>query len=516
MHKKSPLTTDLLISLGAGIVLGAILSAFSPSPFWHGFLGGTILGWLCLFALLRAWRGTGESRSLGIFMVVAFVLRIGLGIFFMQVLPAAGYDTEVQNAGFVYSDAFVRDAEAFRIASSNSSLITPFTSQLKSDQYGGLLAMTALVYRIFSPDAARPLLITLLAAFVYTLGMAFFWNLLLVRFNKKIAKIALWIMALYPESVLLGSSQMREPFLIGLGCIAFWAALQWQESPWKAFIISAVSVVGAILFSVPAGLIIGGMCLAVVLLEWTIQTPTQVNRWTGIEVLTILGFVAVISGAMWLQPTMAWDAYLTKIGSGMVDYVLQSVGEKWTIPFVTVYGLLQPVLPAAIFEPSLPIWTGIGIFRALGWYTALPFLLYAIFAIKKSRKEDYGWLLVFSGILFFVWVLVSSARAGGDQWDNPRYRTILLPWMTILISWALQKVKQDHSRWFWRWVAVVGGFVLVFSFWYATRTFGGMRIYPFTWIAAASAALAVVILAGGFIRDRLVAKREVLKPPKEG
>lgn len=515
MRKISPFLFDLLISFAAGIVLGAILGAFSAAPFWRGFLGAGLFAWLSILALLRTWRGMGESRSLGIFMAVAFLLRIGLGIVFYQVLPAAGYDTEVQNAGFIYSDAYERNAEAFRIASSGSSLIAPFTSQIKSDQYGGLLAMTALIYRIFSPDAARPLLVTLLAAFVYTLGMAFLWNLLLVRFNKKIAKVSLWIMALYPESVLLGSSQMREPFLIGLGCIAFWAALQWQETPWKAFIISVVCTGGALLFSAPAGLIIGGLCLAAMLLEWTIQTPTQVNRWTGIEVLTILGFVAVISGWMWLKPTMAWDAYLTKISSGMVADVLKSVDEKWTIPFVTVYGLLQPLLPAAIFDPSLPIWSAIGIFRALGWYVALPFLLYAFFAIWKERKEENGWLLVFSGILFFAWFLVSSARAGGDQWDNPRYRTILLPWMVILISWVFQRVKQNHSRWFWRWVAIVGSFVLIFSYWYFARKIGGIRMLPFTWMTMAVILLAAVIIIGGFIYDRITAKRRALKPSKE-
>lgn len=515
MRKSSSFLIDGYLSLGMGAVLGALIGAFSPAPFWRGFLAAGILGMLCAFALLRIWRGMGESRSLGILMVTAFLLRIFVGILLMQVLPSAGYDTDVQNAGFVYADAFERDSEAFHIASSGTSLIAPFGAHLKSDQYGGLLAVSALVYRIFSTDVARPLLITILAAFAMTAGMAFLWNVLLQRFNKKFARIALWIIALYPESVLLGSSQMREPFLIGLGCIAFWAALQWQDSPWKAFIVSAVSIGGAILFSAPAGLIIGGICLAAVLLEWTIQTPTQVNKWTGIEVLTILGFAAIISGMMWLQPTLAYESYLTQSGSGLVDLILEKLGAQWTIPFVTVYGLLQPVLPAAIFEPSQPVWMILGIFRGLGWYFVLPFLLYAFFTVWKVRKEENGWLLVLLNVVFFAWVVVSSARAGGDQWDNPRYRAILLPWMSILVAWVWQRVQQTQSKWFWRWVAVVGEFTLLFSYWYASRKIGGIPTLSFFVLIAIVAVLALLILAGGVIWDKYKAKKPALEEIKE-
>lgn len=508
MRKVSPFLIDLYLSLGMGLVLGAAIGAFSPSPFWRGFVAAGLLAALCSFALIRLWRGMGESRSLAIIMSVAFLLRMLAGIVIMQVLPCAGYDTEVQRAGFVYSDAYERDTEAFRIASTGASLAEPFTSQLKSDQYGGLLAITALIYRIFSTDVARPLLITLLAAFTMTAGMAFLWNALLLLFNKKFARIALWILALYPESVLLGSSQMREPFLIGFACIAFWAVMQWQETPWKAFIVSAASVAGAILFSAPAGLIIAGISLFIFFLDWTIQTPTLVNRWTGIEILTILGFVGIITGWIWLEPMLKYSAYQTQASSGLVDLIVSKLGTQWTIPFVTVYGLLQPVLPAAIFDPSVPFWTILGIFRGLGWTLMLPFLLYAFFAVWKTIKVENGWLLIFANIIIAVWLIVSSARAGGDQWDNPRYRAILLPYMAILVAWVWQRVQQTRSRWFWRWVAVVGEFTILFSYWYASRKIDNIPTVSFFTLVAIISAVAVIILAGGAIYDCLK------QPPK--
>ena len=502
MTKSPTLLKDALFSFIAGAVLGSLLAAFSPPPFWQGFFGGFVLSTLVCFALIRTWRWSGSEKMLGIIMLTAFVLRIGLGALFLNILPSAGYaDSAVQKAGYVYSDAYERDQAAIQLVQSGQSVFTPFLNQLKSDQYGGLLTISALMYLIFSPDTARPLLITLLGGFTMTIGLAFFWAALKQRFSSRFALIASWVLALYPEGVLLGASQMREPFLMGLGCIAFWSALQWKEQKLKAFLTFAASLVGMVLFSPPAGMVIGGTCLALVLLEFTIETETIVNRWTGIEVLTLLGFAAFISGWMWLQPTLYYEVYSAKMASGMLQYLFDLIPATLTVPFVTVYGLLQPVLPAAIVEPSVPFWTILGIIRAGGWYFMLPFLLYSLFALWKSAKQQNGWILVLVGVVFFAWTVVSSARAAGDQWDNPRYRAILLPFMAMVFTWVWLRVRQTHSSWFWRWVAVVAVLTIGFTNWYFSRTWGVGIYMSFFTLVADVAVISTLILLGGAIWD---------------
>ncbi len=514
MNKTANLLKDAWISLVAGAAVGLIVAAFSAPPFGRAAFGAIVIAVLCSFGLIRAWRGLSGEKALAVIMITAFLVRILLGIVIYQMLPTAGNGTPGELAGYVYSDAYERDTAAIQLAQSGGNILSSFLGQFKSDQYGGLLAVTALVYKAFSPDAARPLLITLLAAFTSTVGLAFLWSALKGRFSRGFALAATWLVALYPEGVLLGSSQMREPFLIGLGCIAFWAAVEWKYDKLKAFLVFLGSVVGLVLFSAPAGMIIAGACVALVVLEFTITTQTQVNRWTGIEVLAIMGFAAVIAGWMWLQPTLYFSMYQSVTGSGMLQAIFESAPEKLRILFVTVYGLLQPVLPAAVTDFGRPFWTVVAILRAAGWWLMLPFILYAFFALWRKEKEENHWILILVGMLFLVWTIVSSARAGGDQWDNPRYRAILLPWMAMVFAWVWLRVKEVNPVWFWRWVGVVGAITLGFTNWYLTRKFGiglNMSFYSLVaWVGIAS----VAILAGSLIWD-FVHRPKRIKPAED-
>jgi hypothetical protein len=189
------------------------------------------------------------------------------------------------------------------------------------------------------------------------------------------------------------------------------------------------------------------------------------------------------------------------MASGMLQYLFDLIPATLTVPFVTVYGLLQPVLPAAIVEPSVPFWTILGIIRAGGWYFMLPFLLYSLFALWKSAKQQNGWILVLVGVVFFAWTVVSSARAAGDQWDNPRYRAILLPFMAMVFTWVWLRVRQTHSSWFWRWVAVVAVLTIGFTNWYFSRTWGVGIYMSFFTLVADVAVISTLILLGGAIWD---------------
>ena len=499
---------DLALAFIASLVLGALIAAFCPGLFWQSALAAALISLITSLLLIRLWRAFGPSKSLAIMMVTTFLLRIAVAVFISQALPAYGYDNPVNNAGYLYSDAFGRDQAAYKLATSNESLFTPFLKPDITDQYGGLLFMSASLYRLLSPDAARPLLISLLAAFSMTAGLAFLWSAIRKRWAARIALIACWIYALYPDSILLGSSQMREPFLIALGCIAFWAALQWRDKPIRAGLISLLALAAACLFSVPAGLVFAAILTTMVILEWTLSQQRKSLRLLGLGVLAVLAVCALTAGWYWLKNTLYFDAYTTKTSSGWITSLIEKYGEGWNIPFVTIYGLSQPVLPAAFFEPSIPIWIAIAIFRGLGWYCVIPFMIYGFFAILKTTKESSHWLLAMIFIVFLLWMVVSSARAGGDQWDNPRYRFILLPFLALIVAWVWDHIIQTRSPWFWRWIAIEVEFLLFFVNFYWNRYIGGINTYLlFRVMIALIIFVAMLILGGGWLWDRYHAKR---------
>jgi hypothetical protein len=105
----------------------------------------------------------------------------------------------------------------------------------------------------------------------------------------------------------------------------------------------------------------------------------------------------------------------------------------------------------------------------LGWWFVLPFLPYGFFALWKARPKSDRWGLLVIVLTLFAWILVSSLRAGGDLWDNPRYRALLIPWFALLVGWCWQRLRSGHLAWFLRWVGVVLVFFVVFFLWYLFR-----------------------------------------------
>ena len=498
---------DLLFSLTGGLVIGLAVAVYSPGLFLTGWLGAGVISLIVLFALLKVWRGLGAGRTIGVIMLVTLVVRIAFGIFSYAALPIWGYDTPTQNAGFLYSDAQGRDFDAYDIAQRKSPLYTAFTNLEVTDQYGGMMFLSALVYRSLSPDVSRPLLITLLAAFAMAAGVAFLFAAIRSRWSEKVAVWAAWIFALYPDSILVGSSQMREPFLMGLACIAFWAILQWREKPFKAVIVPVITMAAACPFSVPSALVLAVILAAIFVLDWSLHQQIKTKKAIGIIVLAFLGCAAIAGGWLWLRETLYFDTFTTISSSGWITSLIENFGEQWKVPFVTIYGLTQPLLPAAIFEPSLPFWVTTAIIRGLAWYAALPLLLYGFSAMWK-KNEDKTWLIRLLYIIFFIWVVVSSARAGGDLWDNPRYRFILLPFMALLIAWSIERYQLTHSRWLWRWTAVIGVFLLFFTNFYANRYTSNLGVYvPFAYIVGLTIIISVLILGAGFIMDTILKKK---------
>jgi hypothetical protein len=219
----------------------------------------------------------------------------------------------------------------------------------------------------------------------------------------------------------------------------------------------------------------------------------------------------------WIQLSVRWNVYQIERESGWVQKLFDEMPEGMRLPFVAGYGILQPVLPAALVVPTIPIWKTIYILRALGWYALLPLMILSLVAGSNSgrgrpalttegRVVAKRTLFVWLALLAWIWILLAALRGGGDQWDNPRYRTLLFACQALVAGYVWIWWRETRSPWFLRVIACEVVFLLVFTQWYASRYFYVGGQLPFAVMIALIAGLWGIIVAGGWWLDRLRAQ----------
>ena len=183
----------------------------------------------------------------------------------------------------------------------------------------------------------------------------------------------------------------------------------------------------------------------------------------------------------------------------------------------------QPVLPAILVYPTAPAcdlahgpcttiyWKVAGIYRAAGWYILVPFLFYAVFSTVRIRDKKERGLMVVNAVFVLVWMFISSLRAGGDQFDNPRYRMIFLPWLAFMAAWGIDFALKLRDWCLIRWIAIELIFLGFFTQWYYSRySADAIRRFPFwktvIYICICSAAVFATGLIGP-IRNKIRSKK---------
>ena len=460
------------------------------------------------------------SRPLLHFFLLTLALRLAFGAFAYHALPVLGHDTETQRAGYLFYDAARRDTAAWELANSDSPLIDAFSGRYESDQYGGLLALSALVYRMIPSDAHQPLWIVTLAALVGGLGVVFAVLATRQALGEPASHRVGWIMALLPESVLLGSSQMREPFIILFLAMGFYGILLLQKQKSLPFWLIGLSLLGLLTISPGFAVLLVVVSLGWVFLQgrsvpWKLALPAFAVLGVALVALAVSweGLVNMRGGPLgifgdWVRETVNWNKYMLERSSGIVQLLFQTLPPELQIPFVAGYGILQPVLPAALIErPALPFWQMVGGLRAGGWYALLPILAYAPIAAWKlpDSRQRRQWLWI--SAVVWAWILIAAIRGGGDQWDNPRYRIILLVWMAMLAAMTCEQLKVRLDRWFVRILAVEAIILIVFTQWYASRYLGIGFNLSITNILILAIGLSVLVVAGDWVWEKMSKKK---------
>ena len=516
--KKHRTWLALIIAFASGLALAALLAIFQPGEWLSGWLAFSALLVPGIFLIILLWRHAGGGVKLAWLLALALLLRAGIGIALELALPVAGSGSEQQAAGYVFYDAYHRDGQAWSLAASGEPLSLAFSKSYSMDQYGGLLWTSAAAYRLLSPDAHRPLLVILLAALAAAAGVALGWKAARLAWGEAMSAPVAFLLALYPESLLQGSSQMREPFLITFTCMAFLGAVEWPEARRSAMAWLAAGFAGMLLFSPGVAIF-----MLIVLAGWLWLGRSQGRiSWKTLLIIAgvlVLALVLLWAGVRrgnlddgsplgvvlgWLKFSSLWDIHLLEQNSGRVQMIFETLPAWLHLPFVMGYGLAQPVLPAAIADPTLWPWKVIGILRSAGWYALAPFLLYALVAIlRRPKQERSPWLWLW--VATWGWMILSAVRAGADQWDNPRYRVISLLLQAALFAFAWTRSRGDP--WLGRVLIVEGIFLVFFGQWYASRYTGAFGKLPFNTMVILIISLSALVVLGGWWLDRRKSRR---------
>lgn len=499
----------LLISLLAAAIFPLVIK----DPNWiKAWLITSLVLFISLLLLYAAWHLGGRDRTLAWFLALAFLLRILAGLITEAGLPIWGFEETVQKSGYLFYDAYKRDNDAWALAKSDQTLLSAFKNEFVGDQYGGLLSLSALVYRNLSNDLHRPYLVMLLTALAGSLAVAFVWAGTNKRWNRRVAVVAAGLVAFFPDAIFFGASQMREPYLILFIASAFWGVIYWKEDRRKSIMAILLSLIGLFLISfrvaVPALAVLVGWFF----LEQLPQHSDRKSNAFAWMAIILAAIVMCLLSWNWLISSSSYEIFDTIKNSGRVEYVFDTIPEQFKVPFVIAYGLTQPVLPAAIADnTSMPVWQTIAILRGVGWYAIAPLLFYAFIAAWKAKDPVERRILVWVSICVIIWLLVSSARAGGDQWDNPRYRTIFLVYIALLCGWAWDFALRNKDAWLGRFFLIEVIFLGFFLEWYISRYYQVFGRLPFERMLLWVAGLTLVVLLGGLVWDRIKKKRALIE-----
>jgi hypothetical protein len=529
---------DLFYIVPISFLLGGWMAFVEQGRWIVGFASFSFIFFLGFVVLKISHNWSQGGRTLGYLILFAFFLRLGVGIALHAALPIYGYTDEDDRAGYVFTDAHTRDDQAWKLASSDRLILEAFSKKYSSDQYGGLLAFNALVYRSLSPDAQRPLMLVLFSSFFAALGVPFLWLAVKQVFGERVAWVTTWTFTLYPESILLGAYAMREPYLLTFCAFAFWGFInsgvqeldpsmisaQFPGSITGAYAWLALGLIGMMLVSIPAALI-----TVIILAGWFFFANERHQlSWKTVAVIAlvfVLGLIllslslnrsgqfnpgsplSVING--WLKSTINLTAYNAEGDSGWVQKILgDKYGETvyrpswYRLPFIAGYGIFQPVLPATLIYPTKTIWRIIGIARAAGWYALLPMLILSFLAGTKWGGGKTRSIILWLSLIIWLWILIAALRGGGDLWDNPRYRTILFVWQSMVAGWVWVWWRETRNSWFIRVVACELVFVLIFTQWYASRYMQLGFQLPFAVMVALILGLWGTILGIGWWQDK--------------
>jgi hypothetical protein len=143
------------------------LLAIPAERCWPASLGNWLQAWLAYTVLpaIRALLQRLAASAAGEYLapaITALSCAWPLAALLLM-LPVRLCEQRRTQAGYMFTDAYIRDNQAWG-GHFHRPISDAFSGNYSGDQYGGLLALSAAVYRYISPAAHHPLLIVILGA----------------------------------------------------------------------------------------------------------------------------------------------------------------------------------------------------------------------------------------------------------------------------------------------------------------------------------------------------------------
>ncbi|PKO11248.1 MAG: hypothetical protein CVU40_00475 [Chloroflexi bacterium HGW-Chloroflexi-2] len=499
----------LVKRIGLPIILGSIVSwiffIFSEYNLNEVFWGTWLFTSLFFLLLIYLIQKSEVTKFLTWVVGISLLLRLGLGLITTENLIDWGYDQEPYQSGYLFKDAYSRDNQAWDLAISDQPIWAAFSNDFFTDQYGGLLALSSLIYRLFTPDAHFQINIIFFVTMINVIGILFL-ALGLREKNKDIgfspsSKIIILIFSFYPDAVLFSASQMREPILLGISACLFWIIHKQKIKIWNRFALFSLFSIFLLLISLKIGIFIIFSFLIWMLFQPYRKQIKVLNSKIIILPVVVIVIIALFFSSKWILEAGKWDALLLERNSGFVQYIVSIIGSRYRLLFASIYGLFQPVLPAALIEPSKLFWKILNSLRALGWYLMIPILVYGIvyFFRENEKFKKFEYLFIWSFSVF--WIMLSSIRAGGDMWDNPRYRLSFLIFIAYIIGVAFYHGWKTKDHWLTRIFIAELVFVLFFLQWYISRYTGLFENLTFFQMVFVLSIIFGIILITGILKE---------------
>lgn len=506
-----------IMRFGLAIIFGSTISwifyFFSEFNFKDVFWGTWLFISLLFLLLIYIIQKSDTPKFLVWVVGISLFLRLGLGLITTENLIDWGYDQEPYQSGYLFKDAYSRDNQAWDLAISDQPIWAAFSSDFFTDQYGGLLALSSLIYRVFTPNAHFQINIIFFVTMINVIGILLL-AIGLREKNKEIgfsttSKIIILIFSFYPDAILFSASQMREPLLLGISACLFWTIHKQEIMIWNRFVHFSLFSIFILLISLKIGIFVIFSFLIWMLFQPYRKQIKVLNSKNIILPGVVIVIVALYFSYNWILEAGKWDAVLLERNSGFVQYIVSIIGSRYRLLFASMYGLFQPVLPAALVEPSKLFWKILNSLRATGWYLFIPILVYGIvyFFRENVKIKKFEFLFIWSLSVF--WILLSSIRAGGDMWDNPRYRLSFLIFIAYVVGVAFYHGWKTKDHWLTRFFVAEFVFILFFLQWYISRYTGFFENLPFFHMVFVLSIIFGLILITGIFEELKIHKRNI-------
>jgi hypothetical protein len=534
-----------LLFVAALLAATAILAAaqsyslWGTTWFWASFYWPNVASFLlpviafgALIAAALRWLAPGHGEGLWLrrWVWIALVVRVASVAFWPVALRAWGYRSPEQQAGFIATDAFNASQLAWERAQSDTPAVAAF-ARGHGDNTGGITFLGVVAYRAFSPDFQRPLMLGLVASSLTALTVLAAYHLARMHASRPVAQGTAIVVALYPEAVVIGSAHLQQGYLALLLGFMLWglsAAIvrgvrPTPEVEGPLFKITrrggGVLAIASLVLMTGVSLQFGILAAAVLLVAavWLADWRSRGGRiLVGLLAAIVVALVAlhflseaeivpdsfnVVLGQLKFLFGQAWtefDRMLATPGTDLFESLMVRMPRQLAFVVAGFYGLLQPVLPAAIGYRNVEqsgggIWQVLGLLRASGWYVLLPLLVYGgVASLRRLQERRFE---AFAGLLFWMVSAIASYRALGDQWDNPRYRLFVLVPMAFLAAWAYVRRRETRSPWLPRVVVPFVVACVAMTAWYIARYWLAIRLPALPVLAGVVGASALTFLA---------------------